>query len=72
MVVHYYKRAKQSPKKLKHKVLSHEGNKVLKKKRLKSNSVAKSPAVSSKHFHRGRLNSRTARLYVMAILLFLK
>ena len=72
MDIYYYKRAKQSLRNLKHEVLSHEYNKILKRKRLKSNFVAKSLAVSSKHFHRGRLNSPTARLREIAILLLLK
>ena len=72
MVVHYYRPAKQSPRNLKHEVLSHEYNKILKRKGLKSNSIAKSSAVSSKHLHRGRLNNPTARLHEMAILLLLK
>ena len=32
MAVHYYKRAKKSPRNLKHEVLNHEYNKILKRK----------------------------------------
>jgi hypothetical protein len=71
IVVHYYKPERNGPWYLKNKVLRHSGNEVLKKSELGSNSITKTPAVSSEHFHRGCLNGLTSHLHELAILLLL-
>jgi hypothetical protein len=70
IAVCYYKPERNSSGYLKNKVLRHS-EKVLKKPKLDSNSITKTPAVSSKHFHRGYLNGLTSHLHELAILLLL-
>jgi hypothetical protein len=53
--VRYYKAERNGLGYLKNKVLRHSEKEVLKKPELDSNSMTKTPAVSSKHFHRGCL-----------------
>jgi hypothetical protein len=51
IAVHYYKTEINGPRYLKNKVLHHSEKEVLKKPELDSNSISKTTAVSSKHFH---------------------